>query len=87
MQPIGYPINFPLLRQYWQTFMASGQVTAVPGAEPDVTIIQSWQRCAPLADPTNEPHPPVLRSPALQSLLKSQQDTITVAIPFMEDMH
>lgn len=87
MQPIGYPVNYPLLRQYWQSFMATGQVTAVPGAQPDVTIIQSWQRCAPLADPTNEPHPPVLRSPALQSLLKSQQDTITVAIPFMEDMH
>ncbi|MBK8900511.1 MAG: PTS-dependent dihydroxyacetone kinase operon transcriptional regulator DhaR [Anaerolineaceae bacterium] len=87
MQPIGYPVNHTLLRQYWQNFMATGQVTAVPGAEPDLTIIQSWQRCAPLADPTHEPHPPVLHSPAMQSLLKSQQDTITVAIPFMEDMH
>ncbi len=87
MQPIGYPVNHPLLRQYWQTFMATGQVTAVPGAEPDLTIIQSWQRCAPLADPTHQPRPPVLRHPALQSLLKAQQEIITVAIPFMEDMH
>ena len=87
MQPIGYPVNHSLLRQYWQTFMATGQVTAVTGAEPDLTIIQSWQRCAPLADPTNNPRPPVLREPALQSLLKSQQELITVAIPFMEDMH
>jgi transcriptional activator for dhaKLM operon len=87
MQPIGYPVNYSLLRQYWQTFMATGQVTAVAGAEPDLTIIQSWQRCAPLADPTNDPRPPRLREPALHSLLKSQQDLITVAIPFMEDMH
>ena len=87
MQPIGYPVNHSLLRRYWQTFMATGQVTAVVGAEPDLTIIQSWQRCAPLADPTNEPRPPRLREPALQALLKSQQELITVAIPFMEDMH
>ncbi|WP_420632364.1 dihydroxyacetone kinase operon transcriptional regulator DhaR [Candidatus Leptofilum sp.] len=87
MQPIGYPVNHALLQRYWQNFMAMGSVTAVPGAEPDVTIIQSWQRCAPLADPTNLPNPPVLRSPVLQSLLKSQQEIITVSIPFMEDMH
>ncbi|MCA9942912.1 MAG: PTS-dependent dihydroxyacetone kinase operon transcriptional regulator DhaR [Ardenticatenaceae bacterium] len=87
MQPIGYPVNHSLLRHYWQTFMAKGQLTAVGEAGPDITIIQSWQRCAPLADPTKEPHPPVLREPALQTLLKSQQELITVAIPFMEDMH
>lgn len=87
MQPIGYPVNHALLQRYWQNFMATGSVTAVPGAEPDVTIIQSWQRCAPLADPTKRPNPPALRPPVLQSLLKSQQEIITVSIPFMEDMH
>lgn len=87
MQPIGYPVNHALLQRYWQNFMATGSVTAVPGAEPDFTIVHSWQRCAPLADPTNKPHPPVLREPALQSLLKSQREIIRVATPFMEDMH
>ncbi|MBK7896321.1 MAG: PTS-dependent dihydroxyacetone kinase operon transcriptional regulator DhaR [Anaerolineaceae bacterium] len=87
MQPIGYPVNHALLQRYWQNFMATGSVTAVPGAEPDLTVIQSWQRCAPLSDPTVVPHPPILREPALQSLLKAQQEIITVSIPFMEDMH
>lgn len=67
--------------------MATGQITAVAEAEPDLNIIQSWQRCAPLADPNKEPRPPTLRAPALQSLLNSQQDLITIAIPFIEDMH
>ena len=67
--------------------MATGQVTAVAKAPPDPTVIQSWQRCAPLADPSNAPHPPVLRAPALKSLLNSQQEIITVSVPFMEDIH
>jgi transcriptional activator for dhaKLM operon len=87
MQPIGYPVNHALLQRYWQNFMATGSVTAVPGVAPDVTIIQSWQRCGPLSDPTTEPHPPILQAHVLQSLLKVQQEVITVAIPFMEDMH
>ncbi|MEZ4592883.1 MAG: hypothetical protein R3D55_17330 [Chloroflexota bacterium] len=87
MQPIGYPVNHALLQRYWQNFMATGSVTAVPGAEPDLTVIQSWQRCAPLSDPTVAPHPPILREPALQSLLKAQHEIITVSTPFMEDMH
>ncbi|WP_420643560.1 dihydroxyacetone kinase operon transcriptional regulator DhaR [Candidatus Leptofilum sp.] len=87
MQPIGYPVNHALLQRYWQNFMTTGSLTSVPGAEPDITILQSWQRCAPVADPTKRPRPPVLSEPVLQSLLKSQQELVAIALPFIEDMH
>lgn len=87
MQPKAYPIRPEVLKQFWQSFVEKGRAEPVDGIIPDPVIVQSWRRCAPLADPTSTPRPTVLSEKALDSMRKAQNDLLTIAVPYIEDMH
>jgi len=87
MQPTAYPIQPKILEQVWQSFMETGQVGEIAGFGPDPTIIQSWKRCSPRLDPRAKPHLTSLSKQALESELKMHADLLTVAIPYIEDIH
>lgn len=87
MQPIAYPIRHNLLKMVWRAYMDTGQVAPPADYIPDPAVIQSWQRCSLRLDPRTRPRPNLLKGRALHSVLRAQSDLMTVAIPYMEDIH
>ena len=89
MQPVNYPINNQVLQQIWQSFVETGQIVASLKHKLDPIVYRSWQRCAPLLDPRSLPRPAILEPKALQRerTLPSQAHLLTIAHPFMEDIH
>jgi transcriptional regulator of acetoin/glycerol metabolism len=87
MQPTAYPIQPEILEQVWQSFMETGRIGDVAGFAPDPTIIQSWKRCLPRLDPRAKPHLTYLSKQALESEIRVHADLLTVAIPYIEDIH
>ena len=51
------------------------------------TILRSWRRCAIRLDPPAKPRPGKIRDEALWSVWRSQDQLVSLAIPFMEDIH
>jgi transcriptional activator for dhaKLM operon len=87
MQPIGYPIQREALQQVWQTFVVKNQIEALPDLLLDPAVIESWQRCAVRLDAQASLRPTRLRDQSLSVLLRSQENMISVALPYMEDIH
>lgn len=87
MLPTAYPFSEETLFQLWQRFMSHGQCEAVREDLPDPAVIQSWRRCVSRLDPRAAPRPNRLQPAALKAVLNSQQDFVTVATPFLEDIH
>ncbi len=87
MQPVGYPVQQAALRQVWQTFVTKNEVHAPPGLLLDPAVIESWQRCAARLDAQIAPRPTRLRDQSLSVLLRSQENLISVALPYLEDIY
>ena len=87
MQPSSYPIEFGILRNYWRQFVEGGRVSEIDTFRLDPAVLRSWQRCLPRIDARMRPRPNNIKGNALNTLLRSQSELMTVAIPFMEDMH
>jgi transcriptional activator for dhaKLM operon len=87
MLPTAYPVSHEALQHVWQDYMATGQLVAEDGITPDPAVIQSWRRCSPRLDPRATPRPAVLKDSALTAVLNAQRDLITIATPFLEDIH
>jgi transcriptional activator for dhaKLM operon len=87
MQPIGYPIQEKALQEVWQRFVTQGEVKAKPELLLDPAVIESWQRCAVRLDAQVTPRPTRLRDQSLSVLLRSQENLISVTLPYMEDIH
>jgi transcriptional activator for dhaKLM operon len=87
MQPIGYPIQSEALQQFWQTFVSQNEIVAPAGLLPDPAVIESWRRCAVRLDAQATTRPTRLRDQSLSVLLRSQENLISVALPYMEDIH
>jgi transcriptional activator for dhaKLM operon len=87
MQPLAYPVQPDILSQFWSLFMETGKVFEISGIAPDPTIIQSWQRCLPRLDARAKPHLTYSKEKAFESAINSHTDLLTVAIPYMEDIH
>jgi transcriptional regulator of acetoin/glycerol metabolism len=66
------------------------KVTAWPNVEgftADPTIIDSWERCKRRFDPWSTPALVHSSEPALETALKTHTELLTVAIPYIEDIH
>jgi transcriptional activator for dhaKLM operon len=87
MLPTAYPVRHDSLYKYWHSFMTHGRVLEIDEHPPDLVILASWQRCAPLFDPNLRARPKSLNETALSAILKSQADLVTVAVPYMEDVY
>src|SRR5690349_4105405 len=87
MQPTAYPIRPDLLEQCWYSFMEMGRLPNVEGFTADPTIIDSWERCKRRLDPRSTPTLVQSSQPALETALKTHTELLTVAIPYVEDIH
>jgi len=87
MQPSSYPIEFGILRNYWRQFVESGTVNLIDVVPLDQAVHTSWKRCKPRVDPYKKLRPTILKGSALGTLLRSHSELMSMAIPFMEDMH
>jgi transcriptional regulator of acetoin/glycerol metabolism len=87
MQPTAYPIRPELLEQSWYSFMETGRLPNVERFTPDPGIIDSWERCKRRFDPWSTPALVHSSEPALETALKTHTELLTVAIPYVEDIH
>jgi transcriptional activator for dhaKLM operon len=87
MLPSAYPIQFAALEQTWQVYVATGRLVPIPGFVPDPTVIQSWGRCLPRFDAYSKPRPSPAKDHAIETVLKTHADLLTIAISYIEDIH
>lgn len=87
MQPTDYPVNHKILHQIWQAYLHTGEATAIDGYHPDPVVVQSWQRCSPRLDHSRPPRVRSLSQTALASMMMAQSHVVSVAVPYIEDMH
>ena len=87
MKPTDYPIRRDLLKQFWFSFMKTGKVEPIGNLEPDTEVVRSWQRCAPRLDPRQSPRLVTMKGQAMQTILKTHEDLLMMARPFLEDIY
>ena len=87
MKPTDYPIRRDTLKQFWFSFMKTGQVNPVDKQEPDPVILRSWQRCAPRSDPRQRPRLVTLQEQTLQANIKTHSQLMMMSRPFLEDIY
>ncbi len=87
MQPSAFPVDQRVLTEIWGTFMRTGKVTREQQDILDPTVLLSWQRCMPRLNPHSTPRMSPIHSHALASVLRTQNDLITIATPVIEDIH
>jgi transcriptional activator for dhaKLM operon len=87
MQPTAYPIQLEQLTAAWRVFMETGKTNPETSAHLDPAVLQSWRRCIPRLNPLSRVTPAPITRQALSSILRAQSELITVATPFIEDIH
>jgi transcriptional activator for dhaKLM operon len=87
MQPIHFDQSPEAISALWQQFMRVGALPPEAADQFDPAVLQSWRRCISRFNPESRPRMASISSQALTSILRAQQDLITVATPFMEDIH
>ncbi len=76
-----------VIAQAWRELIETGQIGADSAARLDPAILRSWRRCVYRLNPTTRPRSATISSSALTSILRAQQDLITIATPFIEDIY
>lgn len=71
----------------WRTFIQTGHLDATQAARMDPAIVRSWRRCIYRYNPMARPRPAIISHDALASIMRAQQDLITIATPFIEDIY
>ncbi len=71
----------------WRAFIENGRLDASEAALIDPAILRSWRRCVYRFNPLVRPRPAAISRNALASIIRAQQDLITIATPFIEDIH
>jgi len=87
MKPTNYPIRRDILKQFWFSFMKTGQVEPIRNLEPDNEVVRSWQRCAPRLDPRQSPRLVTMKAQAMQTIIKTHEDLMMMSRPFLEDIY
>lgn len=87
MLPTGIGIRNEIIAEAWQTFIRTGRLDATQAAQMDPAVVRSWRRCVSRFDPTSRARPVSISRDALTSILRAQQDLITFATPFIEDIY
>ena len=86
MHPTGIGIGHEALVAAWQAFMENGRAEEIAGGI-DPAVVRSWRRCVYRFNPQSRPRPASISRNALYSIIRAQQDLITIATPFIEDIH
>jgi transcriptional activator for dhaKLM operon len=71
----------------WRTFIETGRLDTPEASRIDPAVVRSWRRCVYRLNPSMRPRPVTISSNALTSIMRAQQDLITIATPFIEDIH
>jgi transcriptional activator for dhaKLM operon len=87
MLPTDVGIDYEAITTAWRSFIENGRLDPVEAARMDPAIVRSWRRCIPRFNPLARPRPTDIGRNALASIMRAQQDLITVATPFVEDIH
>ncbi len=76
-----------LIAAAWRSFIQKGRLGAIEAARMDPAIVRSWRRCVYRFNPTAHPRPAPISRSALSSIIRAQQELITIATPFIEDIY
>lgn len=87
MLPTGLALPEKTISAAWQTFVTTGRISAADQERLDPAVVRSWRRCINRFNPLVRPRLVPISDSALTSILKSQQELITVTAPFIEDIH
>lgn len=87
MLPTGFKVPQETITRIWRTFTETGRIGAEDAALVDPAVVRSWRRCIVRANPLAEFRPAPINPTALASIVRGQQELITVATPFIEDIY
>ena len=87
MLPTGFNVPPETIRRIWRTFTETGRISADDAALIDPAVVRSWRRCIVRTNPLADFRPQPINPTALASIVRGQQDLITIATPFIEDIH
>jgi transcriptional activator for dhaKLM operon len=87
MRPNDYPYAPSRISEIWRLFQAGGVLDAATFAELDPVVYESWRRCHEYLHVRLTSIVPQARQPKLEQLLDRNHNLITVALPYLEDIH
>ena len=87
MLPTGFNVPPETVTRIWRTFTETGRISADDAALIDPAVVRSWRRCIVRTNPLADFRPQPINPTALASIVRGQQDLITIATPFIEDIH
>jgi transcriptional activator for dhaKLM operon len=87
MQPADFHLNEDRITRNWQTFVQHGRLNGDENLQIDPAVLRSWQRCVGRFNPHTRPRMAPISTTALASIIRSQQELITISTPFIEDIH
>ena len=87
MLPADIDTRNEAIREAWRSFTATGRLDAIEAARMDPAVVRSWRRCVNRFNPLVRPRVAPINPGALSSIMRAQLDLITIATPFIEDIH
>ena len=87
MIPVDIGVRNEAIAAAWRTFIETGQLDASAAARMDPAVVRSWGRCVYRFNPLVRPRLMPIGRSALYSIVRAQQELITIATPFVEDIH
>ncbi len=87
MQPTSYPIEQSVLKEFWQLFISTGNLSEIDDPRCDPAVLNSWQRCSLRFAPESRPRTMIRDEAGLAAIFKTQSMLIEVAIPYLEDIY
>ena len=87
MLPTGFSVSHETIERIWRGFTETGRISAEDVSLMDPAVVRSWRRCVYRFNPSADARPTPISSSALTSILRGQQELITVATPFIEDIY
>lgn len=87
MLPTAVGIRNEAIAEAWHSFMETGRLGAIEAARMDPAVVRSWRRCVFRFNPLARPRPAPISRNALASIMRAQKEMISIATPFIEDIH
>jgi transcriptional activator for dhaKLM operon len=87
MLPAGFDIPNETIAELWRTFTETGRLDPEDAARLDPAVVRSWKRCVYRFDPLARPRLTAISRNALTTIIRAQQELITIATPFIEDIY
>jgi transcriptional activator for dhaKLM operon len=87
MLPTTVGIPNKSIAEAWHSFMETGRLDAIEASRMDPAVVRSWRRCVFRFNPRARPRPAPISRNALASIMRAQKEMISIATPFIEDIH